>query len=109
MPGFDGTGPVGAGRMTGLGRGTCSNDSSTDTNVIYGRGLGFRRGMNMYCGTGFGRGCGLGYGRGYGLGFGARVAPSFGTDAENIKESLVRQKDFLKTRMDVIDKRLETL
>jgi hypothetical protein len=69
MPGFDGTGPMGAGSMTGGARGFC-NPAYAGYGRGYGRGRGFRRGF----------GPGLGWGRGYGRGFGGRAFyPDWGT------------------------------
>ncbi|MBU4482014.1 DUF5320 domain-containing protein [Patescibacteria group bacterium] len=48
MPGFNGTGPQGAGSMTGRGMGNCGN----------GQGQGFGRGFGRGIGRGFGRGLG---------------------------------------------------
>ena len=56
MPGFDKTGPAGAGPKTGRGMGPC------------GGGQGVSGGM----GTGRGFGRGMGAGRGFGGGFGRR-------------------------------------
>ena len=60
MPGFDGTGPMGAGPMTGGGRGMCTPSRRFFSFGGFGPGRGF--------GPGFGRG------RGYGKGFGRRGA-----------------------------------
>ncbi len=60
MPGFDGTGPLGQGPMTGWGRGFCASGSRR---YPY-RGLGpwgFGRGRGWGCGWGRGRGKGLGW------------------------------------------------
>lgn len=46
MPRFNGTGPAGAGKLTGRGMGLCN-----ETNAVLSQGT-FRRG----CGRGFGRG-----------------------------------------------------
>jgi hypothetical protein len=51
MPGFDGRGPMGAGPLTGRGRGLC-----TGANSFYGRG--FFRNRGQYPGLGYGRGLG---------------------------------------------------
>ncbi len=108
MPGLNGTGPAGAGILTGRGLGPCGG-ATADTAGIYGRGMGFHRGTGMRWGMGFGYGWGPGCGRGFGLGFRAWAAPASGTDAESLKEALTNQKDLLRARMDAIDKRLETL
>jgi len=57
MPGFDGTGPMGAGSMTGRGLGNCiSAGSRIRPGTGRGMGLGFRRGFGRGMGRGFGRG-----------------------------------------------------
>lgn len=67
MPGFDRTGPKGAGSMTGGGRGLCRPDGlsrpSAPRGFRMGGGRGFGRGMGR--GRGFGRGpsCGRGFGK----------------------------------------------
>jgi len=49
MPGFDGTGPMGAGPMTGGGRGFCVLPLGTGVRPGWGRGRGWR---NWYYATG---------------------------------------------------------
>ena len=57
MPRRDGTGPMGAGSMTGRGLGLC-----TGTNAVkYGAGLGMGLGLGLACRRGFGRGFGRGF------------------------------------------------
>lgn len=64
MPGFDRSGPMGSGPMTGGRRGLCGNaGSGYDTPMGYGRGLGMRRGFRA----------GFAPGRGGGRGFGPRL------------------------------------
>ncbi|MCK9554848.1 DUF5320 domain-containing protein [bacterium] len=64
MPGFDGTGPLGQGPMTGGGRGFCVLPEGTSRGTAgvryFGRGFGY--------GRGFGRGRGRGWGRGFAFG-----------------------------------------
>jgi len=66
MPGFNQTGPMGQGPMTGRGRGVCTTNqagfgTSSTGSPGFGRGMGFRRGFRR--GPGFG---GIGYrGRGW--------------------------------------------
>ncbi|AQQ70312.1 hypothetical protein SMSP2_00656 [Limihaloglobus sulfuriphilus] len=64
MPGFDRTGPMGQGPMTGRGLGLCTG--AVRPGAGYGYGFGYGRGY----GRGFGRGMGRGFGRGYGRGVG---------------------------------------
>ncbi len=87
MPRRDGTGPMGAGSMTGRGLGVC-----TGANAGLGMGLGLRRG--------FGRGLGRGFGRGFGINQ---------TSSKSQKELLEEQKTMLQDRLEVIDKQLENL
>ena len=59
MPGYNGTGPMGAGPMTGRGRGVCNNDPDygrpmPDVPYGLGRGLGYGRRAGYGCGLGFG-------------------------------------------------------
>ncbi|KAA3384521.1 DUF5320 domain-containing protein [Akkermansia muciniphila] len=84
MPRRDGTGPMGAGSMTGRGLGSCTGANA----VKYGAGLACRRGF----GRGFGRG----------------IAVNQNT-SKTQKELLQEQKNVLKSRLDVIDKQLENL
>ncbi len=98
LPGIDGSGPMGAGPMTGRGLGPCAGVND----VRYGAGFG----------RGFGRGFGFGRGRAYGCGFGR----GFGWDvawnqpsSRTQKELLQEQRDILKGRLDAIDEELEDL
>jgi hypothetical protein len=52
MPRRDGTGPMGAGSMTGRGLGSCTNSNA----VKYGVGLGLGLGLGLACRRGFGHG-----------------------------------------------------
>ena len=61
MPGRDKTGPVGAGKMTGRGRGLCAPKGADKEEVPF-RGMG--RGIGRGLGRGMGRGMGRGFGRG---------------------------------------------
>lgn len=86
MPGRDGTGPMGMGRMTGRKLGVCTGINAPNY------------------GNGFGRGCGRGFGRGLNRGFGR------GFDADyTSKEALQAQKKELQFALDSINKRLEGL
>ena len=92
MPRRDGTGPMGAGSMTGRGLGLC-----TGANVVkYGAGLGMGLGLGLACRRGFGRG----FGRGFAFNH---------TSSKTQKELLNEQKTILQDRLEVIDKQLENL
>lgn len=92
MPRRDGTGPIGMGALTGRGFGFCGNG-------FYGRGncygMGFRERV-------FGYGPRYGFGYGYGRGYEFR-------DNITEKEFLEKQKELLKSQINIIDKELENL
>jgi hypothetical protein len=113
MPRGDGTGPFGAGPMTGRAAGYCAGfDMPGYANPIPGRGMGM----------GFGRGRGfVGFGRGGGRGhrhwfyatglpgwmrFGAYGAPYQKLDPEAEKQMLKSQADALEAELESIKKRL---
>ncbi len=87
MPRRDGTGPMGAGSMTGRGLGLCTGANT----VKYGAGLGMGLGLGLACRRGFGRG----FGRGFAVNQ---------NSSRTQKELLQEQKNVLKSRLDVIDK-----
>jgi len=98
MPRFDGTGPAGAGQMTGRGLGPCGGAAQ------YGvRGQGMGLGMGRRCG--YGRGAG--FGRGYG--FMARTPVATPLKGEELKAALLEQKQLFQARMDAIDQQIESL
>lgn len=86
MPRRDGTGPIGAGSMTGRGLGLCTGT----TTVKYGAGLGI--GLGLACRRGFGRGFAVNQ-----------------TSSKTQKELLNEQKTMLQNRLEVIEKQLENL
>ncbi|QAT60981.1 hypothetical protein EQM13_04985 [Acidilutibacter cellobiosedens] len=94
MPRRDGTGPMGAGSMTGRGLGLCTGANA----VKYGAGLGMGIGLGLACRRGFG------FGRGFGRGSAINQASS-----KTQKELLNEQKTMLQDRLEVIDKQLENL
>ena len=111
MPGFDGTGPQGAGSMTGGGRGFCGQGSRR---VRYGYGSG-RMNRNGFRGNpaqGRGRG-GFGFGRGR---FGQNAAPymplqpEFGyVTKEDELKSLRDEAQDLKTMLSDVESRIHSL
>jgi len=86
MPRRDGTGPMGAGAMTGRGLGPCAASGA----VQYGAGLGLA--------------CRCGFGRGFGRGIVVNQ-----TTTKTQKELLQEQRDVLQSRIDGIDKQIENL
>ncbi len=92
MPRMDGTGPMGAGTMTGRGLGLCTGARA------------FKYGVGMGLGLGLGLGWRRGFGRGVGRCFAA--SPNF---SKTKKELLQEQRDALKSRLEAVDKQLENL
>jgi hypothetical protein len=85
MPGFDRTGPAGAGPMTGRGLGPCGG------------------------GMGYGRGLGRGYGRGLGTGRFAWGPYQNQKNPVNEKAVLVNDAKVLQKELDAVKKRLEEI
>lgn len=86
MPRGDGTGPMGRGSMTGRGMGFCVRTFETgETSYI---GGGIRRGFRRW----FGRGCTV-----------------MNASAENKKEFLEDEKNFLQRRLESLEKELEKM
>ncbi len=92
MPRRDGTGPMGAGSMTGRGLGFCTDATA----VKYGAGLGMGLGLGFACRCGLGRGLG-------------RDFIFNQTSSKMQKELLNEQKNMLQGQLEVIDKQLENL
>lgn len=100
MPGFDGTGPVGRGPITGGGFGYCAGYASeleTSGRPFYGR-CGVRRVFGRGKGFGFGRGC---FRPGY---FGAAFShEDEKAMIENRLRRLENESDQLKQRLAELD------
>lgn len=95
MPGFDQTGPMGAGPMTGGGRGRCRPAGTAGRRYGgrgFGRGLGCRRGF----------GGGYGYGRGFG--YAADRMPN-----EPPLDILKSDKAYLEKELAAVDSRIAEL
>lgn len=108
MPGFDGTGPMGAGAMTGGRRGYCSPVNAARQV----RPFGPYGGRGAF---GFGRGF-RNFGWGYRRGLGGRFSPfppydAGGTPADAATEAqmLKQEATELKAALDSINKRLSEL
>ncbi len=115
MPGFDGTGPMGAGPMTGGGRGYC-NPAFAGTRYPYGRGPGYGRGFGRGAGPGFGRG--MGYGRGFawrapyrawGGFYPAPYGYPYPMDASGEVDMLKAEAERMKNALDDIHRRIEEM
>lgn len=88
MPRRDGTGPMGAGSMTGRGLGSCAGAKA----VKYGAGLGLGLGLGLACRRGFGHGAAVN-----------QTSPS------TQKELLEKQISALQNQIEVISRKLESL
>jgi len=103
MPGFDRTGPAGAGPMTGRQLGRCTGNVTDVPGRGYGYG-GFRRGFR----GGFGRGRGRGFGFRWGNPFvdytGDYIPVSDETFLENEARSLKDQLTHIEKELDKIRK-----
>jgi len=111
MPGFDRTGPMGAGPMTGGARGLC-NPAAAGMTPAYAGGYGYGRGLRMGRGFRGGYGPGRGWGRGYARGYGwypAAAGPAFPVGATDDIESLKAQADYLKNSLDAVSRRIDDL
>jgi len=104
MPGFNGTGPMGAGPMTGGGRGFCNPAGAGDRRSYdwgygygrgYGRGRGFRRGFSPWYGPD----------RRYGIAYGAPYPMDPAQDVNMLKT----EANAMKGDLDAINKRIKEL
>ena len=111
MPGFDRTGPMGAGPMTGGARGHCSPATAGMTPAFaggygYGRGQGLRRGFRGGSNSGMGRG--RDFGRGYRWSALA-AGPGYQADATSEMEMLKAEADYMQKSLEAINKRIDEL
>jgi len=100
MPGFDSTGPRGMGPMTGGGRGFCASPggagrSTAGGRMFFGRGGG-RGWRNQYCATGLPR-------------WQRRASWAVQPLAEDERQALKSEADFLRSRLRVLEERLAVL
>ena len=106
MPGFDGTGPMGMGAMTGGARGLCNPGRVTQPGPMAVRGLGRGRGhgnRNMYWETGL-----PGWKRSNQAGF--RGMPSdVPYTPEQELDLLKDQTNYLKAALEAIDARIQEI
>ena len=94
MPGGNGTGPMGAGPMTGRGAGYCAGFDRPGFANFGGRGMGMGRGMRMGRGGGFGRG-GFGFRNRF---YGVQQAPAITPEQE---------KEYVKNDIKALEEELE--
>lgn len=107
MPGFDGSGPMGDGPMTGGARGYCNRADAGNAGPSF-RPVGFRG--RMAYGRGFGRGFGRGraFGRFGGRGFGPYL-PADSITREEELNLLKQQADSIKSTLYSINKRISEI
>jgi len=111
MPGFDQTGPVGAGPMTGGARGRC-NPATAGTIPAFAGGYGYGRGSGLRHGFRGGYGSGQGRGRGVGRGYGwypPAAGPGYSMDPAGEMDMLKVEADYLQKSLEAINKRIEEL
>lgn len=102
MPGFDRSGPMGTGAMTGGGRGFCASPDRANTGVYgqaYGRGRGCGRGR--FSAGGFGRGF-AGQGR-------AMAGPMRPLSPPDELEYLTREAQNLESNLQTVNNRINDL
>jgi hypothetical protein len=112
MPRGDGSGPMGAGPMSGRGAGYCAGFKQPGY-LNPGMGQGFRGGGFGFGGGGGGRGrrnrfwaTGLPGWMRFG---GGLQAPPVGSSGDAERDMLVRQAEMLQQQLDVLQQRLEAL
>jgi hypothetical protein len=116
MPGLDGTGPMGAGPMTGGGWGHCNPSGSYYGAPRYGLGRGFRGGFGRgRSARGYGRGPGWGRayvsarGAWYGAGYAGPYANPYPMNADDEMAMLQNEANAIKNELDAINKRIGEL
>ena len=108
MPGFDRSGPMGLGPMSGGRRGLC-NPVNTGYDTRFAGMSGFGRGM------GLGRGFRGGFNRGMGRAFGRRgwnqpsYYPEYAQHPEDELNMLKAEANFVKNSLDMIRMRIAEL
>ena len=111
MPGFDRTGPMGVGPMTGGARGRC-NPITAETIPAFAGGYGYGRGLALRRGFRGGYGPGRGRGRGYGRGFGwypPALGPAYSMDAASELDMLKTDAEYMQKSLNAINKRIDEL
>lgn len=110
MPGFDRTGPTGAGPMTGRSRGRCNcrrADALPDSGGRgYGGGFGFRRGFSG--GGRWPRGQGRTFAAGFG-GYPSVAAAGYAMEPAEELEDLKQQAAEMSNALNAINKRIDAL
>jgi len=103
MPGFDGTGPLGQGSMTGRAMGICNGaNQNVQGNATLSRGLGLGRGM---------RGGGRRFaGRGRGRVFYNNPVPTQNViPNDQVNQQLVDEKNAMEEKVRVLEEKIKAL
>jgi len=111
MPGYDGTGPMGAGPMTGGARGRC-NRATVGTIPAYTGGYGYGRDLGLRRGFRGGYGLDMGRGRGFGRGYGwypPAPRPDYPIDPASEMDMLKADADYMQKSLGAINKRIDEL
>ena len=106
MPGFDRSGPMGTGPMTGGRRGICGNRAGAANMQTFGGGYGSGRGMGFR--RGFGRGRGRGFGPGYGPPAYSAGYPAAASKAGEL-EMLRADAETMQKSLEAIQRRIAEL
>jgi hypothetical protein len=104
MPGYDRSGPMGNGPMTGGMRGFCNPAATANRFSSFGSGRGFGQGFR----GGMGRGRRNGFGKGF-SGNPPAVAGPYMDDPGTELNGLKAQADFLRNSLDAISQRIAQL
>ncbi|QTA80045.1 DUF5320 [Desulfonema limicola] len=103
MPGYDQSGPMGSGPMTGGRRGVCFQGKPAP-----GAGLNMGFGRGMGCGRRLGNGRGIFYGS-RGMGMGRGFARMYAPVPENEINLLKAEADAMKNALDLTNRRIAEL
>lgn len=106
MPGKNGTGPAGMGPMTGRMAGHCARNSAGRRNIVMMRGQSAGFGNNV---VGLGRRNRFHITGAPGRGWFGGGASLTGSGAEAEEQALKTQAEYLQSRIQAINKRLEEL
>lgn len=104
MPGYDRSGPMGGGPMTGGMRGFCNPAATANRFSSFGIGRGLGQGFR----GGMGRGRRSGFGRGF-SGYPPVVAGPYADSPGVELDGLKAQADFLRNSLDAISQRIAQL
>ena len=108
MPGYDRSGPMRGGPMTGGMRGFCNPAATANRSSLGGAGFGSGRGLGRGNRGGMGRGIRCGFGRGF-SGYPPTVNGPY-TDGSAVElDQLKAQADSLRNSLDSISQRIAQL